>query len=231
MRHQKAGRKLSRTRSHRRAMFRNMLASIFAHEKIETTTPKAKELRPLAEKLITLGKRGDLHARRQVLSLIPDRKVVHKLFEEIAPRFQNRQGGYTRIVRSGFRAGDNAPLSIIELLPEDVQPKKKKAKKKAEPKAKPEVKQEAAETAPEPEVEAGLAPTEESTPATEEPAEETAAETVSDEGVKAEAEAAETKQEAPEEQEAEAPSEEKAEEPSGAKSEEASAEDKTEKNN
>ena len=153
MRHQKAGRKLSRTRSHRKAMYKNMLASIFAHEKIETTTPKAKELGPLAEKLITLGKRGDLHARRQVLSLIPDRKIVHKLFEEIAPRFQNRQGGYTRIVRSGFRAGDNAPLSIIELVAEDIQAKKIKAKKKkAEPKARAEVKKQEAAKAPDAEV-------------------------------------------------------------------------------
>ena len=130
MRHQKAGRKLSRTASHRKAMFRNMLASMFAHEKLETTTPKAKELRPLAEKMITLGKRGDMQARRQVLSLIPDRKVVHKLFEEIAPRYQNRHGGYTRIVRTGFRAGDKAPLSIIELVQEDAPGKKKKTKKK-----------------------------------------------------------------------------------------------------
>ena len=162
MRHQKAGRKLGRTRSHRKAMYRNMLASIFAHEKIETTTPKAKELRPLAEKLITLGKRGDLHARRQVLSLIPDRNIVHKLFEEIAPRFQNRQGGYTRIVRSGFRAGDNAPLSIIELVTEDVQAKKIKAKKKkTEPKAKPEVKKKKVAVAPEAEAPVEEAPSEE----------------------------------------------------------------------
>jgi large subunit ribosomal protein L17 len=131
-------------------MLRNMLVSMFAHEKIETTTPKAKELRPLAEKMITLGKRGDLHARRRVLRFIPDRKVVHKLFEEIAPRFENRHGGYTRIVRAGYRAGDNAPLSIIELVREDVKSKKKKAKKKkVTQKAKTEQKKEQAEVTPE----------------------------------------------------------------------------------
>ncbi len=142
MRHQKAGRKLSRTASHRKAMLRNMLASMFAQEKIETTTPKAKELKPLAEKMITLGKRGDLHARRRVLSLIPDRKIVHKLFEEIAPRYQNRNGGYTRIVRAGYRAGDNAPLSVIELVQEELQGKKKTKKRKGASKAKPDVKKE-----------------------------------------------------------------------------------------
>jgi large subunit ribosomal protein L17 len=163
MRHQKAGRKLSRTASHRKALLRNMLASMFAHEKIETTTPKAKELRPLAEKMITLGKRGDLHARRQVLRLIPDRKVVHKLFEEIAPRYENRHGGYTRIVRTGYRAGDNAPLSIIELVREDVKAKKKKAKKKkVTSKAKPEQNKKQAEAVPETEAKA-----ESSTEATE----------------------------------------------------------------
>lgn len=150
MRHQKAGRKLGRTRSQRKAMYKSMLASIIAHEKIETTTPKAKELRPLAEKLITLGKRGDLHARRQVLSLIPDRKIVHKLFAEIAPRYENRHGGYTRIIRTGFRPGDNAPLSIIEFVTEGAQVKKKKAKKqKAEPKVSPEAKQKKAAAEPE----------------------------------------------------------------------------------
>lgn len=131
MRHQRAGRKLGRTASHRKAMLKNMLASIFAHEKIETTTPKAKELKPLAEKMITLGKRGDLHARRRVLQFIADRKIVHKLFAEIAPRYQERHGGYTRIIKTGFRPGDNAPLSIIELLREDTRPKRKKSKKKA----------------------------------------------------------------------------------------------------
>ena len=118
MRHLKAGRKLGRTSSHRKAMFRNMLTSLFEHERIETTDAKAKELRKLAEKLITLGKRGDLHARRQVLKVIRDKKVVRSLFENIAPRYQNRQGGYTRIFKAGRRRGDNSPVSIIELIPE-----------------------------------------------------------------------------------------------------------------
>ena len=149
MRHQKAGRKLGRTSSHRNAMFRNMLASFFDKEKIETTTVKAKELRPLAEKLITLGKRGDLHARRRVLRIIPNRGVVQKLFTEIAPRFEQRAGGYTRIIRTGYRAGDKAPMSIIELVAEEVASGKKKGKKKkkAPAKPKPEVKKETAEAA------------------------------------------------------------------------------------
>jgi len=147
MRHQKAGRKLGRTSSNRKAMFRNMLASFFEWEKIETTTIKAKELRPLAEKVITLGKRGDLHARRQILRLIPDRKIVHKLFADIAPKFETRLGGYTRIIRTGFRAGDKAPMSIIELVEEENKPKKRKGKKrkKAAPKKEAAMKKEVKE--------------------------------------------------------------------------------------
>ena len=103
MRHQRAGRKLGRTTSHRWAMFKNMLTSFFEWEKIETTSAKAKELRPLAEKVITLGKRGDLAARREVLKLIANKKIVQKLFNEIAPKVTSRVGGYTRIVRAGFR--------------------------------------------------------------------------------------------------------------------------------
>ena len=134
MRHQKGGRKLGRTSSHRKAMLRNMLASFFEKEKIETTTAKAKELRPLAEKMITLGKRGDLHARRKVLRLIPDKKIVRKLFNEIASRFETRLGGYTRIIKTGYRAGDRAPMAVIELVEEKIVAKKKKAKKqKKEP--------------------------------------------------------------------------------------------------
>lgn len=150
MRHQKAGRKLGRTSSHRKAMFRNMLASFFEWEKIETTTIKAKELRPLAEKVITLGKRGDLHARRLVLRLIPNLKIVHKLFSEIAPKFESRLGGYTRIIRTGYRAGDKAPMSIIELVQEEPKAKKKKGKKrkKALPKTVTETRKETKETKP-----------------------------------------------------------------------------------
>jgi large subunit ribosomal protein L17 len=132
MRHQRAVKKLGRTSSHRKAMLRNMVASFFQWEKIETTTIKAKVLRSLAEKLITLGKRGDLHARRLVLRLIPSKGVVHKLFTEIAPRFKERAGGYTRVVKTGFRPGDSAPMSVVEILREESAAEKKKKKKRKE---------------------------------------------------------------------------------------------------
>ncbi len=128
MRHNKAGRRLGRTTSHRIAMFRNMVTSFFEHERITTTDSKAKELRSIAEKMITLGKRGDLHALRQAASYIRDKKVVTKLFSTIAPRYSERDGGYTRIVKLGIRPGDNAPLSVIELVEEQVTKKVKKAK-------------------------------------------------------------------------------------------------------
>lgn len=132
MRHNKAGRRLGRTTSHRIAMFRNMVTSFLNHEKITTTDSKAKELRSIAEKMITLGKKGDLHAMRQAASYIRDKKVVTKLFTTIAPRYKERAGGYTRIVKLGIRPGDNAPLSIIELVEEQVATKavKKPAAKK-----------------------------------------------------------------------------------------------------
>lgn len=129
MRHRKAGRNLSRNTSHRRAMFRNLMTSLFRHEQLETTDAKAKEIRPLAEKMITLAKRGDLHARRQALAFLKDKDVAHRLFDEIKDRFLNRQGGYLRIVKKETRKGDGAPISIIQLLPEEGG--KKKAKKKA----------------------------------------------------------------------------------------------------
>lgn len=116
MRHRKAGRKLNRTASHRKAMFANMATSLFLHERIQTTTPKAKELRPFAEKLITLAKRGDLAARRQAAKYVKDAAVLDKLFSDLADRFQDRPGGYTRILHIGKRAGDNAPMSLIELV-------------------------------------------------------------------------------------------------------------------
>jgi large subunit ribosomal protein L17 len=119
MRHRKAGRKLGRTTSHRKAMLRNMVTSFLEHEKIVTTDMKAKELRRVAEKMITLGKRGSLHARRQALSIIRDRTVVKKLFEELSPRYSERAGGYTRIIKIGHRVGDNAPMSVIELVSEE----------------------------------------------------------------------------------------------------------------
>lgn len=116
MRHKKSGRKLGRTSSHREAMFRNMVTSLFEHERIVTTKEKAKELRPIAEKMITLAKKGDLHARRQALSYIRSKDVVHKLFGEIKDQFAERNGGYTRILQTGVRRGDCASMAIIELV-------------------------------------------------------------------------------------------------------------------
>jgi large subunit ribosomal protein L17 len=118
MRHNAKGRQLSRTSTHRRAMLNNMAASLFAHGGVTTTQAKAKELRPFAEKLITLARRGDLHSRRLVERKIKDRKITHKLFTEIGPRFAARPGGYTRILKLGHRVGDGADVAKIELLPE-----------------------------------------------------------------------------------------------------------------
>jgi len=123
MRHQKAGRKLNRTASHRKAMFANMAASLIEHEQIVTTLPKAKEIRPIVEKLVTLGKRGDLHARRQAISQIRDVAVVAKLFDAIATRYATRNGGYLRIMKAGYRYGDNAALAVIEFVDRDVSAK------------------------------------------------------------------------------------------------------------
>jgi large subunit ribosomal protein L17 len=111
-----ANRKLGRVSAHRGAMFRNALVSLFEHERIQTTEAKAKELRPLAERLITLGKKGDLHARRQAAKYIQDKEVLQKLFTKIAPTYQERQGGYTRILKLGPRRGDAAPMVILELV-------------------------------------------------------------------------------------------------------------------
>lgn len=116
MRHLNKGRKLNRTSSHRKAMFSNMATSLFKHERIQTTDAKAKELQRVAESLIQLGKRGDLHARRQAYQSIREQDILKKLFEEIAPRFQTRQGGYTRVMKHGVRKGDAAPMSLIELI-------------------------------------------------------------------------------------------------------------------
>src|ERR671918_1869425 len=120
MRHRVGGRKLGRTSSHRTAMFRNMAAALIKHEQITTTLPKAKELRPVVEKLVTLGKRGDLHARRQAIAQIRDEVIVKKLFDVLGPRYQERQGGYTRVLKAGFRYGDNAPMAVIEFVDRDV---------------------------------------------------------------------------------------------------------------
>jgi large subunit ribosomal protein L17 len=120
MRHNKSGKRLGRNTPHRTAMLRNMVTSLFDHEKITTTDARAKELRKVADRMITLGKRGDLHARRQVLNVIRDQKVVAKLFDQIGPRYKDRPGGYTRIIKIGSRLGDNAPQSIIALVEEEM---------------------------------------------------------------------------------------------------------------
>jgi large subunit ribosomal protein L17 len=125
MRHGKVHRKLNRTAEHRKAMFANMAASLIVHEQVVTTLPKAKDLRPLFEKLITLGKRGDLHARRRAVSEIKDQAAVKKLFDVIGPRYKSRNGGYTRIIKAGFRYGDSAPVAVIELVDRDVDAKGK----------------------------------------------------------------------------------------------------------
>jgi large subunit ribosomal protein L17 len=119
MRHNKSGRRLGRNSSHRKAMLRNMVTSLIDNERITTTDARAKEVRKLAEKMITLGKRGDLHARRQAMSVIFDKNVVAKLFERLAPRFEKRAGGYTRIIKLGNRLGDNASVSIIEFVDQE----------------------------------------------------------------------------------------------------------------
>ena len=123
MRHGVAHRKLGRTTSHRTAMFANMAASLIKHEQITTTLPKAKELRPFVEKLVTLAKRGDLHARRIAISRVRDVDQVRKLFETIGPRYEGRKGGYIRVLKAGFRFGDNAPVAVIEFVDRDVEAK------------------------------------------------------------------------------------------------------------
>lgn len=124
MRHRKQGRKLNRTASHRKAMFANMAASLIEHEQIVTTLPKAKDLRSVADKLITLGKRGDLHARRIAASRLASHpEQVKKLFDILGPRYAGRNGGYTRVLKAGFRYGDNAPMAVIELVDRDIDAK------------------------------------------------------------------------------------------------------------
>ncbi len=119
MRHRTAGRKLNRTSSHRKAMFANMAVALIKHEQITTTLPKAKDLRRVVDRLITLGKRGDLHARRQALSVLRDPKMAAKLFDSLAERYKDRPGGYTRVMKAGFRYGDMAPMAVIELVDRD----------------------------------------------------------------------------------------------------------------
>lgn len=119
MRHGVSGRKLNRTSSHRKAMFNNMAHALVKHEQIKTTLPKAKDLRPIVEKLVTLGKRGGLHARRQILASLKDEKMAEKLLTVIAERYKSRNGGYTRVLKAGFRYGDMAPMAIIEFVDRD----------------------------------------------------------------------------------------------------------------
>jgi len=123
MRHRNAGRKLGRTSSHRKAMFDNMAHALLKHEQITTTLPKAKDLRRIVEKLITLGKRGGLHARRQALADLQDAKLVEKLFTTLAERYKDRKGGYTRVLKAGFRHGDAAAMAVIELVDRDPEAK------------------------------------------------------------------------------------------------------------
>ena len=136
MRHRVAGKKLGRKTAHRVMMFRNMVTSLFDKERIQTTLDRAKAVRPIAERMITLGKRETLHARRQALAFVKDPAVVAKLFDTIAPRFSQRPGGYTRIIRLGFRDGDGAQMAYLELLGSEYKPSKKEEEKSGKKKAK-----------------------------------------------------------------------------------------------
>ena len=185
--------------AHERLMLANLATALFTHGSIQTTETKAKRLRPLAERMVTFAKRGDLHARRRVMTVIRDKSAVHKLFMEIAPQVDKREGGYTRIVKTGYRKGDNAPMAVIELVLEPVnpKPKTKKAKPEAEkPAAKPVVVDEVEETTEAPEAieettETGEAPVEETEVAAEAPAAEAPAEEAPADEVPAEEPAAE----------------------------------------
>ena len=148
MRHLKSGRKLNRSAPHRKAMLRNMVTSLLWHEHLHTTDAKAKELRRWAERMVTLGKRGTLHARRQVLSFVRSRRVVGKLFDDIAPRFRDRPGGYTRITKIGPRRGDAAPISVIELTERGDRALSEADKKRERKRRATKKKEEAAETPP-----------------------------------------------------------------------------------
>lgn len=138
MRHRLAGRKLNRTKSHRRALFANMAVALITHEQIKTTLPKAKDLKRIADKVITLGKRGDLHARRQAVAMLRDEAAVKKLFDVLGPRYQDRPGGYTRVLKAGFRYGDAAPMAFIELVDRDVDAKGAEDKARVEAEAEAE---------------------------------------------------------------------------------------------
>jgi large subunit ribosomal protein L17 len=134
MRHRRTVPKLGRTAAHRRAMFRNMVTSLFREGRVETTVAKAKEARRVAERMITYAKRGDLHARRQAARVVRDPQTLQKLFDSIGPRFSERPGGYTRILKTGYRSGDNAPMSILEILPDEAEEKAAAEKEKKDKK-------------------------------------------------------------------------------------------------
>ncbi|HZT15925.1 MAG TPA: 50S ribosomal protein L17 [Gaiellaceae bacterium] len=136
MRHQRAGKKLGRDAAHRKALYANLAGALIEHGRIRTTVTKAKAVRPLAEQMITLGRRGDLHARRQATAFLRSRDVVHVLFADVAPRFADRPGGYTRIVRLGPRPGDSAEMAYLELV--DEPPRERPARQAAEPEPEPE---------------------------------------------------------------------------------------------
>lgn len=198
MRHRKSGVKLNMTSSHKNAMFRNMVTSLLKHDRIQTTNAKAKELRQWADHIITLAKRGDLHARRQAMSIVREKDVVHKIFEEAPKRFATVSGGYTRIIKIGRRPGDAAPVSLIELVsPEPTKKKatkktKKASPKKTAPKKKTEKKKDAAKTETDTQGQAGVAaePVEETQALSETAIEETADEQPVETLEKAEKEAA-----------------------------------------
>lgn len=174
MRHNVDGRKLGRTATHRRALYKNLVIALITHERIRTTTPKAKEARRLAERMITFAKRGDLHARRHVASILNDKKAVQKLFDELGPRYSERQGGYTRVLKlSGLRKGDAAEMSVLEFVKDGDRPKKKRSARKAQPAAKPAKARAAAAVVEEPAVEAEAV---EEAPVEEAPAEDAATE-------------------------------------------------------
>ena len=138
MRHGKVYRKLNRKPEHRRAMFANMAAALIKHEQIVTTLPKAKDLRPIVEKLVTLGKRGDLHARRQAVAELRDQAMVKKLFDVLGPRYKERSGGYTRVLKAGYRYGDSAPVAVIEFVDRDLEAKGQDSGPVVEKKVEPE---------------------------------------------------------------------------------------------
>lgn len=169
MRHQKARKRMGSSSSHRRAILRNMVTSLFKYGQLETTDAKARQLKPVAEKMITLAKRGDLHARRKALSFMKEKTVTHRLFDEMKDRFMDRQGGYVRVVKKGFRKGDGAPVSIVQLLA--VEEEKKKTRKKTKG---PSSKTKAPATAPSQDVQT-KAPDVEEQPAEEKPLEKKSA--------------------------------------------------------